>query len=162
MSILPEKLKRNSGFTLVETLVSLVILTMALIPILQLTSSVNKISTTNRDDLIAAGLVQEGIEVVRAIRDTNWYNNRAFDSGLAAGTYLTDWSSMALFPGAGPLKLNNGVYSYTSGTSTKFYRTITITKVSAGELKVVCQVQWLNYGATWKITSAEDHLFNWK
>jgi len=157
-------IKSQSGFTLVETLVSLVILTVALIPILNLSNGVARVSSTIQDNLIASGLAQEGIEVVRAIRDTNWFNNRVFDSGLNDGTYQTEWNSAALFSfDSNPvLNLNNGLYTYTGGTPTKFSRTITITKINEGEIRVISQVTWLERSTNLKSITAEDHLFNWR
>ena len=156
--------KKQAGFTLVETLVSLVILTVALIPILNLSDGASRISATIQDNLIASGLVQEGIEVVRGIRDTNWFNSRAFDLGLSDGAYRTEWNSTSLLSLAGNpvLNLNNGHYTYTGGTATKFTRTITITAVNAGELKIVSQVTWLGRSNVSKSISAEEHLFNWR
>ncbi len=156
--------KKSGGFTLVETLVALVILTTALIPILTVSTSASRTSALIRDDLTASGLAQEGIEVVRAIRDTNWFNDRVFDFGLTAGTYETEWNSTTLFSfdNNPPLNLNNGLYTYSGGTPTKFTRAITITKVNAGELKIVSQITWLAQSNTLKSITAEEHLFDWK
>lgn len=154
----------QKGFTLVETLVALVILTVALIPILNLSSGAARVSASIQDNLVASGLAQEGVEVVRAIRDTNWFNNRAFDSGLSDGAYRIEWNSTILLAlGGNPaLNLNNGQYTYSGGTPTKFSRTVTITKINAGELKVVSQVAWIARSNDSKSITAEDHLFNWK
>lgn len=166
MSIHLARSKHNKqrGFTLVETLVALVILTMALIPLLQLSSGATKSSETIRDNLLAAGLAQEGVEVIHAIRDANWFNSRAFDAGLADGTYQVEWNSTSpLSLGGNPvLNLNNGLYTYSGGVATKFKRNITITKVNAGELKVVSTVTWVSQTQAARSLSAEDHLFNWK
>ena len=156
--------KKSGGFTLVETLVSLVILTIALIPILNLSTSTSRVSSTIQDNLIASGLAQEGIEVVHAMRDTNWFNNRAFDYNLGDGVYQVEWNSTTLLSlgGSPVLNLNNGLYTYSGGTPTKFSRTVTITKVNAGELKIVSQVTWLARSNDPKSIVGEGHLFNWK
>ena len=167
MSTHLEKSKYNSrerGFTLIETMVSLVILTIAIIPALSLSTSAVNIGYDIRDDLVAAGLAQEGIEVIRAIRDTNWFNNQPFDTGLTDGNYRVEWNSTSLLALSSnpPLKLTDGLYTYSSGTSTKFTRTIVITKINAGELKVVSQVSWPTRTNIAKTTQAEEHLFNWR
>jgi prepilin-type N-terminal cleavage/methylation domain-containing protein len=166
MSIHREKLKLNNqrGFTLIEVLVALVIVATALVPILTLSSFAKRTSANVRDDLIAAGLSQEGIEVVRAIRDTNWFQSLSFDAGLSDGTYRTEWNSTSLLPAGSspPLNLNNGLYTYSGGTPTKFSRSIIITKVNANELKVVSQITWLSQSNVTRTAAAEDHLFNWK
>lgn len=157
-----------AGFTLVETLVSLVILSVALIPIINLSGGTSRASSNIQDNLIASGLAQEGIEVVRAIRDTNWFNSRAFDSGLSDGVYQAEWDSTTLLSlGDNPvLKLDNGLYNYSTGTPSKFKRAITITKIEQGgignELKVTSTVTWFEQGGIDRSISAELHLFNWK
>ena len=166
MSTPPEKLKSNKelGFTIVETLVALVVLSMAIIPALYLSTKAVDISEEIRDDLVAAGLAQEGIEVVRAIRDTNWFTGLAFDNSLPDGAYRLQWNSTSLLPLSGNpiLLVSNGVYSYDSGANTKFRRTVTITKVNAGELKIVSQVTWPSKTNPNNSIQTEDHLFNWK
>ena len=154
---------KEGGFTLIETLVSLVILTMAIIPVLYLSNSAVNVAFSIRDDSVAAGLAQEGVEVVRAIRDTNWFSGQAFDTGLADGTYRLEWNSTSLLAAGSnpPLNINNGLYTYSGGTPSAFSRSITITKVNAGELKVVSQVTWQSRTAA-RTVSAEDHLFDWK
>ena len=163
------KFSKQAGFTLVETLVSLVILTVALIPILNLSDQVTTVNANLQDNLVAAGLAQEGIEVIHAIRDTNWFNNRAFDTNLSDGvighttTTNVEWNSVGL--GAyllTPLNLNNGRYTYSGGTPSKFSRAVTITKVNAGELKVVSVVTWTGRSNSAKSITIEDHLFDWK
>lgn len=165
MSILPVKLRRHNqrGFTLVESMVALVILTIAIIPALYLSNSAVTVAYNVRDDLAAAELAQEGVEVIRAIRDANWLNGVAFDTNLAAGSYRVEWNSTTPLALAGnpPLNLNNGLYTYVGGTPSKFTRMITITKVNAGELKVVSQVSWATRIGS-RTTTVEDHLFNWK
>src|SRR3989338_9299401 len=127
MYILPEKLNKN-GFTLVEALVTLVVLTIALGPALVLTTNINNTAVVVKNNLIAANLAQEGVEVIRGIRDTNWFNGVVFDTGLTNGTYRVEWSSGALIAlGANPpIKEDNGLYNYSTGNSTVFRRTISI------------------------------------
>lgn len=157
----------TAGFTLVETLVSLVILSVTLIPILNLSGNITRINASLQDNLVASGLAQEGVEIIRAIRDTNWFNNRAFDYGLSAGAYQVEWNSTTPLSLAGslPLNINNGLYTYSANSgwiATKFSRTVTITKINAGELQVVSTVTWPGRGGINKNISAELHLFNWK
>ena len=161
---LSKNFRNEKGFTLVETLVALVILTVAMIPILNLTNQASIVTADVQDNLVASGLAQEGIEVIHAIRDTNWFANQAFDSGLSDGTYQVEWNSTSLLSldGNPVLNLNNGLYTYSGGTPTKYTRTVTITKINAGELRVVSQVTWVGRSNTAKSISAEDHLFNWK
>jgi type II secretory pathway pseudopilin PulG len=80
--------KNIQGFTLVETLVSFVIISFSLMAIVPLLTSTLKGTVTTKDYYTAARLAQEGIELVKAKRNTN----------LAAGT---PWKT-GILDGAGP------------------------------------------------------------
>ena len=161
---------KGEGFTLIETLVSLVILSVTIVPILSLSSNIARVNASLQDNLIASGLAQEGVEVIRAIRDTNWFNGNAFNLNLGSDTvnvsttYQVEWNSIPPLTTAVslPLNLNNGRYTYTGGTPTKFSRTVTITKINAGEIRIISTVTWLGHGGVNKNIDAELHLFNWK
>ena len=165
MFIHPVKFSRN-GFTLVEALVTLVVLTTALGPSLILTTNINNTAAIVKNNLIAANLAQEGVEVIRGIRDSNWFAvpPRPFDTGLANGTYRVEWNSDAVIAlGANPpIKEDNGLYNYSTGNNTIFRRTISILKVNAGELRIISEVTWEERGARARSAMAESHLFNWK
>lgn len=158
----PEKL--NKGFTLIEALVALVILTLAIGPALVLSSNVSSTASVIQNNLIAANLSQEGLEVVRALRDANWFNGLPFDNGLAAGIYRIEWNANALIDlGSNPpLKISAGLYNYSSGTDTIFKRTITITKINAAELRIISDVTWTGRGNNFRDIKTESHLFDWK
>lgn len=170
MYILREKLNKelalspSKGFTLVEALVALVVLTIALGPALILTSNVSSTAAAVKNNLIAANLAQEGVEVIRGIRDTNWFLGNAFDNGLSAGTYRVEWNSSSVIGlGSNPfIKENNGLYNYSSGTDTIFKRTITISKINNSELRIMSEVTWVERGQRAKNVKVESHLFNWK
>lgn len=154
----------SEGFTLIETLVALVVLTIALGPALVLSSNISSIASVTQNNLIAANLSQESVEVIRALRDANWYNGLPFDTGLANGIYRIEWNSNTLIAlGANPpLKINAGIYNYSSGTDTMFKRTVTITKINSGELRVISDVTWTERGNRARDVKAESHLFDWK
>ena len=157
-------LSSRAGFTLIEALVSLVILTIALGPALILSSNISSTASVIQNNLIAANLAQEGVEVIRALRDASWYNGLSFDTGLADGIYRTDWNSNILITlGSNPpLKVSDGLYNYSSGTETMFKRTITITKINSEELRVVSDVTWTERGNRTRDVKVESHLFDWK
>ena len=157
-------LKSSKGFTLIEALVSLVVLTVALGPALVLSSNISSTASIIQNNLVAANLSQEGLEVVRALRDANWYNGLSFDAGIPDGIYRVDWNSIDLISLGGnpPLKITNGLYNYSSGTDTIFKRTITITKINSEELRIVSEVAWTERGERAKSVKAESHLFDWK
>ena len=86
--------KVNKGFTLIETLVALVLITIAMGPVFLLTTSTINVSKRIEHNLIAANLSQEGVEVIRNIRDTNWYNGISFDANLPSGVWIVQWNTV--------------------------------------------------------------------
>ena len=160
----PHPGKLNKGFTLIEALVALVILTLALGPALVLSSNISSTASVVRNNLIAANLSQEGVEVIRALRDANWFNGLSFDAGIADGIYRIEWNSNALISlGSNPpLKINAGLYNYSFGTDTKFKRTVTITKINSEELRIISDVTWTERGNRTRDVKVESHLFDWK
>lgn len=76
---------RNSfhrGQTLLELLTALFVLGLALVGGLGLTSSNFKLEGIGTSRLVATNLAREGIELARAIRDSNWLAGNEFDAGL--------------------------------------------------------------------------------
>ncbi len=148
---------------MLETIVAVGLIMVGFVAVLVLiTTSLFYISNI-QDRLAAANLIAEGIEVVRNIRDNNWLQNRAWNSGLANGDYQTAYNSMSLSSYNGsPLLLNsNGLYNYTSGATTSYVRKISIANLSNYEIRIIATVTWQRRGITYS-SSAEDHLFNWK
>ena len=66
--------KKQSGFALIEVIVSIVILSLVLVAAVGLLYSVGQAVETNRDRLTATYLAQECLELVRNARDTSWKN----------------------------------------------------------------------------------------
>ncbi len=62
----------NDGFSLIEIIFSIGIITIGLVSILSLFAHNIKSGISNRDKLIAIYLAEEQIEIIRHLRDTNW------------------------------------------------------------------------------------------
>lgn len=155
------------GFTLVEVLVSLFILSIAITSITALITSNDQTAVSIRNNYIASGLVQEGVEIVRNLRDSDSLASRSFGMSLNDGTFIAQWNPAGLSP-INPdselfLNINssNGLYAYNVGTPTIFKRLITITTPRADiEKKIVVTVSWQERNRSLSV-SAESHLFNW-
>ena len=75
-------IKNKKAYTLVEILVGFFIILMGLVGYLSLTIKTLALEPIGKNKLIASQLAQEGIEIVRNIRDTNWINGESFDRAI--------------------------------------------------------------------------------
>lgn len=163
------KARCDSGFTLIESLVAVLILSIVITAIMGL--FVVNISSANlvRNNYIASALVQEGMELARNLRDSDWHASRPFGSfgagaPLANGDYQAQWNSSQLVVYADTfirMDGTSGIFSYDSGNDTVFKRKISITTISVAEKMVVVTVSW-NQKTSSKVVTAEEHLFNWR
>ena len=152
------------GFTLIETIVAVGVITVGLVSALTLiTNSLFYVSNIG-DRLVAANLAAEGLEVARNIRDNNWIQSLSWNNGLANGDYQASYNSIALSPYTGnPLLLDSGsgFYNYSSGVNTIYVRKLSIANISSYEIRVISTVTWQRRGVTYS-DSVESHFFNWK
>lgn len=164
-------LKTNKGFSLIGIIIAISLIVAVIggifLLIHQSTILVSDIFFKHK----AAYLAQEGIEIVRNIRDTNWLKQRddqgvSWDDGLEAGNWEADYNDLGLTPHQGRyLKINGGFYNYDSGTKTKFSRKITIGRkdldgVEGDEIQIWSRVQWEKRGRSFDIT-VQKNLYNW-
>lgn len=162
--------KHQQGFTIVELMVAILILSMALTASTGMFVLNNASANLIRNSYVASGLAQEGIELTRNLRDSDWFASRswgAFGSAAGAvadGDYNVQWNDQQLRvfnDTALNLNQTTGIFSYDAGSLTLFKRKVTITTVSAVEKKVVMTVSWDQKGVA-KNLMAEEHLFNWR
>ncbi|MBI4709463.1 MAG: hypothetical protein HY764_04675 [Candidatus Portnoybacteria bacterium] len=164
-------MKRTSqkGFSLLDVIVAIGIITIAFFTILGLFQYVSLSSRYSSDRFIAANLAQEGIEIVRSIRDSNWLSgdawNQCVDNGVPCptGDYQADYNdSWLTLVSNTKLYIKDGYYSHdATGTETKFRRSMHIDDNCSDPavecIRVVSEVIWDdNY--SFKI---EDYLYNW-
>ena len=88
-----KKSKKNifqpKGFTLLEVVIAVALISIGLISIYSLVNSLSSTASTLKGKLIASQLAQEGVEVVRNIRDENWMQRSdTWVEGLDDGTYI--------------------------------------------------------------------------
>lgn len=160
-----KSLKASNGFSLIESLVAITVLTVGVSSAIATLSQSVGLTPKIRNKVIAAHLAQEGIELVRNIRDNNWMLGNAWNAGLNEGNIGTVLSGCVQYNNevfsscaSYTLKINGDYYIHSIGTDTVFSREIKITNVSAFEMKVESIV---NCGQSCAIT-LEDHLFDWK
>lgn len=159
----------QKGFTLLEVIASIFIITIGIVGILSLITMSISGALISKSKLIASNLNREGIEVVRNIRDSNWIEQRTdsdvlWNQGLSPGEYRVEYDSQELLSLSGnpALKLSsNGRYQYDNGSDSMFHRKISIENISSGEIKVICEVTWSQRGRSLNVL-AEQRLYNWK
>ncbi len=91
------KFYKQTGQTLIETLVAIFILVMGITSALGLATYSLNASTAVNKQLIALGLAREGIEAVKNMRDTNWLQGTLsadcynYNTGSAGANCYKDW-----------------------------------------------------------------------
>lgn len=63
---------RKKGFSIGEVVLSAFIVSVVLVTVVNLIASSLKNSMNSRDHIIASQLAQEGVELIRNVRDNNW------------------------------------------------------------------------------------------
>jgi len=154
--------RKSAGFSLIGVIVSLFIISVGLTGIVSLAGMSLKSSNTSKMRLIASGLAQEGIEVIRDTRRANtewdtWY------SSISNGDYLVQYNNAGLISFSDiPLKIDaQGYYQYDSGNNSPFYRKINFNKISVDELQLTVEIKW-EIRDQWSYLTVEDRLWNWK
>lgn len=157
--------KYRAGFSLVEVLFSLTVLSVGVASVAVLMTSNIKNSITAKNQVIASQLAQEGVELVKNIKDNQDLTALRFTADMQTGNdYRVDFdSNYATFKGSGTvssgfdnkqlfLKLNGGIFMHESAmtpTPTKFYRKISVTVTppappvtTTGSAEVTSYVIW--------------------
>ena len=157
----------NQGFSIIEVLSVIAIITMGMLGLLSLSTQSLRYQYINKNNLIASQLAQEGIEVVRNLRDYNWKNNLVWNTGfdIDSGHYNWDISSRTLIqqPLLLPMKIDpgSGLYNLTIGDDSIFSRDIIVSDVTASSSRITVNVNYQE-GQNDKVYSAETMLYNWR
>jgi len=139
----------NTGFTLVETLVAITILSLAVTGSFFTANNALVAAATSRDRLTASYLAQEGIEQVRKLRDDAYLD--AYRRGATDA-----WANFLASPGVGTIS-----YPAPALGSNSFTRTIQVIAISATDEKIVSRVTWSYHGTNYAVTIT-DHLTPWQ
>lgn len=177
--------KFKTGFTLIETLVAVTIITIVMAVALGGIQQSLQSSSFSRDQITAFYLAEEAIEYLRQIRDTNLNSGNSWLSGidsncLSGSACLVDTVNQTLAPCSGTActlryhRLNDNPSSntwlYDYGTNeplSKFTRTLVINQVTTGsttgnELKVTATVTWQTGPFKSNSYSLTENMYNWK
>jgi prepilin-type N-terminal cleavage/methylation domain-containing protein len=175
----PSPLAASHGFTLVETLVAITLITIAIVAPMALTVESLKSAYYSRDQIIAANLAQEGLEFVRARRDHNILTNIKFNpvdmlAGIPIGaghTFTVDVTKsftegmQECDSGSCPsLETDGRLYGYGLGSPTPFTRTVLVTYVNPtnqDEIRVEVTVSWKTGSYQTRQFTLSENLLRW-
>lgn len=139
------KLQAYRGFSFIEVMLSVFLLSIGMGAAISLIGAGLKESIDSRNQLIASLLTQEGVELVRNIRDTNWVTpgNVSFSGFPAADPAICrvdprSIDDLSQCVGQSKVLKYDGtlrLYNHTTGTNTRFLRQITIS--NSGNKKIV-------------------------
>lgn len=151
------KLKiKNCGFTLVETILAISVISIAIAAATQLTQSSLKMGRESMNQYVAFHLAEEGLEMVRNLRDSNWLQNKSWRDSIADGTYTIVENTDG--PGA-PWKLQAVASNASTPEMNKFTRIIEIKTSEA--MRVTSRVMYRD-GTKEKTVELAAEFTDWK
>ena len=175
--------KLQAGFTLIETLVAISLLSVAIVAPMSLVSQSLAAATYSRDQVAAYNLAQEGIESVRGIRDGNILANALQSQGKnlldgipIGGNFTIDAretnAADAIDPCDGPcqpLQTDGTLYGYEANwQNTGFTRTLTAVYVgplaqNGGEdaIRVSATVSWFTPNGQPRSFTIYENMYRW-
>jgi type II secretory pathway pseudopilin PulG len=165
----------GGGFTLIEVIVAIFLIIVGMVGVLITIQNIFPSIRIVSSQFTAAYLAQEGIEIVRNIRDTNWLNpsNPDWNEGIftCGGNFCNcyaDYDDLSLtYFTVGeppPLNISGNFYNYQPGVPTPFVRKITVASTTdIGGIPIIdveVSVSWRVGGKNYQASTTE-YLYNW-
>ncbi|MFA5431657.1 MAG: prepilin-type N-terminal cleavage/methylation domain-containing protein [Candidatus Paceibacterota bacterium] len=158
--------KKEKGFTLLEMLITILIISVGVLGTYTSVFKYSKNTQKEKEAFIATYLCQEGVEIIKNMRDSNWvaeeedWNNGLTNIICATGCEI-DYlgNTLTAYSAADFLYINpDGTYRYeASGVKTPWTRRIIIDSSDATKLAITVSVYWGSNTKTIKET-----IYNWK
>jgi prepilin-type N-terminal cleavage/methylation domain-containing protein len=161
-------IKEEKGFSLIEVIAAVTIMTVGILTVVSLINTNLKTSRESRNRLIALNLSQEGLELTRNYRDSLWKQGTRMQDTLifkSDGRYVIDPkdgrlnsgkpSSLYLDPNT--KLIHHNLSGLANQTLLPFSREIIISNVGAGNVTVTSLVEWEN-----KEIKLVETLYDWK
>jgi prepilin-type N-terminal cleavage/methylation domain-containing protein len=180
--------KNEKGFTLVETLVAVAIFATSITGLISITARGINDTVFVKNKLTASYLAQEGVEIIRSMRDTSalvsldasYWSEFITSPGYIDSCYSTNGTNSCYIDGSAQalvalpcsdegvcpvMKYNQdqNSYGYSSLEDSIFTRKITIVPVGgsgSSEILINSEVSWTQGSRTFT-TSFQYNLFNW-
>jgi len=177
-------LARVRGFTLIETLVAISLLSIAIVAPMSLTSQSLSAAYYARDQITAFNLAQEGLESVRAIRDAqileisrtanaegvDLFGPIPVNQNFTIDSRVTNApQAMHVCPSTGcpPLQTDGELYGYDVDTvnwiTTNFTRTLRASYVGSShdEIRIAVTVSWPTVSRQIRTFTIYENLYRW-
>jgi len=172
----------NNGFTIIETIIVIFVISMGLVGVLSLVVQNVQVEFINKNMLIASQLAQEGLELTRNVRDNNWLLEDNWKLGIDQDTNIVGDNDYSIYidTSSNEIKIldadgitdseaklfldSNNFYVHSalgSGTSTMFSRLITVDENTDDYITISCIVEWQIRANTHQY-SAQTKLYNWR
>lgn len=178
---------REEGISLISVLVALALLATTAVAISRLIVIGPTGGRVSRDNFVATQLAREGLELIRAQRDTNWFDSAKpswtkglcdtgaspetlrFDSAMALGEPMGTPEPVDPITNPALIKLYRNVdgqfvHNPVDSTDTIYSRLITIGCVARdsnpGFIEVTSTITWPRRGASHNV-ELKEKLFNW-
>lgn len=164
------------GFTLIEVLVAVSILVVISLGVIQLLVRSKQVADTGREKFVATNLAREGLELVRALRDTNWFTDDDRSHWIADSMCSTFTYDVEQFQAGGDVGDEfssvlfihpDGSWSHAAGpdgVATPYSRELEVdcSQRESGPAQVVVtsRVSWEGRGGTQEVV-LKDKLYNW-
>lgn len=170
--------QRVEGFTLIETLIAVLLLATALAGPLTIAAKGLSAALIARDQMVAFYLAQEGVEYVRFVRDSNklsgdpWLTNLSACTGADGCTIEPSSADVDACSGTCPVlnRYENGnqvLFTYGLGNATpqQFVRTIKLSTPPTGEISEVVlsvTVTWRAQSGLTRTVVVRENLTDWQ
>ena len=157
-----------------EMMVVISITTIGLLGISSLVVQNQQAQTVNKNYIIGSMLAQEGLELVRNVRDNNWLNEEDWSGDTTGIDIVEDGTYTINFDGTinpapdliseASAKLYfdaNGYYSHIVSTNNTSYRRLITVIDNTDYIIVNSTVSWPVRGGNTKLYEAETYLYDW-
>lgn len=166
-------LNHNQGLSLLGTLIAVFVLSTVALAGSQLVVRTGQSVRLSRESFTATLLGREGLELVRALRDTNWFlrrsDSRRWTQGLCAGDFTLDPDMVRRLTGMGDLAAaqlyiaHNGEWLHTvTDHPTPYQRLLTVNcSQSDTTVLVTAKITWQGADGRSHAWNISEQLYDW-
>jgi type II secretory pathway pseudopilin PulG len=164
--------KFPKGVTLMETIVSLGILTFGIVSALSLMLSSINFSRNTEQMVVVVNLAREGIEIARSLRSSDGFSSLVGGNKIIGANYISGDLEIGIANNSDiedcsncDLKIYNSRYFHNlpaeTGEETIFKRMIIVSDENPYEKKVISKVYWNEHGNSHTF-ELEVHFTDWE